>query len=242
MKKKNGAGGCKNIYYILESLRKKMDVFGYTGFLVSPNYDDLIGEFRPIERFPTGYKTLEEKIKNGKGLERGVYLPLHLERAYEILIKKMSQNKENLNIFRKKLLRSYLRRLQDFADEWIRSEINFNIDNKSKIDIKKINQKAEFYLKKLEFERDTRGEEFEEEAFYIQALRHIQVIAGKINFEDFSEPYRDCDDWDKNILLCLAERWINYCEEDINLSKRELSKRKKIYKNAISEINTLFKS
>lgn len=240
--KDTGKEGGKDIFYILNQLKDRFDVFGYSEFLTMPKNDSTV-----IDQNPTGYRKLEEKIRNADS-EAGIVLPLHLERAYEIMAEKGRLKKKDLQRHRERLILRYGKYLQDFASE-SDIEMILAVDETPSSGVKEVAQRAELYLKLFEFDEHTRGDNLVERGFYLDALRHIQAISAHIEL-DAPDSYCICSSFtkqdppqeamEKNVLISLIERWMDYCINDMNLSKKELARRENIYKNARRQIDNLF--
>lgn len=253
IKKKGKKRKCKEILHILNDLRENFAVFGYLDALKETPIEE--PQLSIIERFPTEFKKLDDKIMEEDDPEARIALPLHLERAYEILAEKGCINKKELIKNKEELIKRYWRFLR--FNVYTMEDMNFPIDNNPLRSIKEIEKKSKDYEKILGFYKDNIGESCYMYEEYLNILKHIQAMITKTKLDtDISNYSLATPEWPiytigelseernrmrKNILVCLAEGYYYYTYNgDKEYSKKEEKQRNSIYKKAKKQIDFLF--
>ena len=159
------------------------------------------------------------------------------------MLEKGILTKKDLKKLRENLIRKYAKYFTDYPPQWSKVP-NFTVDTTPKSDIKRTNYRVGLYLKLLEFDKELRGEESPEAGFYLQALRHIQTMDAKIELGECetnrSEQEAGQEEVEKNLMTCLVERWMDYSINDLDISQKELSRRKQTRTNVLQEFQNLF--
>jgi hypothetical protein len=172
-----------------------------------------------------------------------VLLPVHLERAYEILAERRVIGKEDVNKFRKKLINWYGKQLRSLLEG---SGLHVQNRNPEELAVRTDLYKniIDFYIKDDKYT-----------PYFIEAVNHIEAMKAKIKLGipsyrfnphldkyDMSEEDRiETQEWtDKNIIRSLVATYTAYLLD--NFGEEKFLREKEQISNALRQATDLFKT